>query len=571
MMGLPLGGGSFLEDSNEIGISREALANALKTNQLSMDNNQRSYAWGKENIIELFQDLQNAIDSNEPEYFLGSIVVTRRERYVVDGQQRLATTAIFLAAMRDYFLETDDVQRADSIERTYLLDRDFRSQEMVPRLSLSKRDHDFFRRRILSRPGSPERNTKPDQNRDSHQRILDAAEQSRDRINQITQPFNPSQRPSKLADWLDYLTNRARVIWISVPDIINAYIVFETLNDRGVELSISDLLKVSLFNLAGNRIQEAESRWDSMLGILESIGGEKLTKTYIRHLWIAMHGPTRERELLSKIKAVTTSKQQAVDLAGELAENAKHYSAILNPKHAFWATPASRHLISDLATLGVEQVRPLLLAIINRFSGKEIEISLRNLVAWSVRFLIYGGLGGGTLERHYSLRAQAIWKGKIKKATELADDMMSNLPGDVEFANVFATARVSQAHLARFYLRALELQHVGGDPCLVPSEDTEIVNLEHVWPERPGTKWGKVAADVAAAYHKRIGNLALLSSRINVAAANNSFDDKKPYLKQSPFKLTSAIARNKKWGPQEIDARQKELGRLAVMTWPLRR
>jgi hypothetical protein len=155
-----------------------------------------------------------------------------------------------------------------------------------------------------------------------------------------------------------------------------------------------------LFNIADDRLVEAEARWDAMLGTLEANGGEELAKTYLRHLWVAMQGPTRERELLTNIKKALTSKQSAIDLATELAESAKYYSAILNPANAIWADDTTRSLIDDLITLDVEQVRPLLLAIVKKFNSAEIRVSLRNLVSWTVRFLIYGGLGGGTLERH---------------------------------------------------------------------------------------------------------------------------------------------------------------------------
>jgi hypothetical protein len=312
MLSVPLGGGLNLSESNEIGISREALANALKTYTLSMDSNQRSYAWDRENVTELFQDLQAAIDDKEPEYFLGSIVVTRTAGHVVDGQQRLATTTILIAAMRDYCIENSEASRAEDLERDYLFSREFRSQQIIPHLSLSRRDHDFFMKRILSRPGEPARSVQPDKNRDSHQRIIKAAEIAKERVVQITAPYSPQQRADKIADWLEYLAKSARVIWISVPDDANAYTIFETLNDRGADLSISDLLKVNLFNIADDRLVEAESRWEAMLGTLESNGGEELAKNYMRHLWVAMQGPTRERELLGSIKKVLTSSQAAL-------------------------------------------------------------------------------------------------------------------------------------------------------------------------------------------------------------------------------------------------------------------
>jgi hypothetical protein len=184
-------GGLTMSITSKIGIGHEALANILKTRELSMDSNQRSYAWEPEHVLELFQDLQTAIDDKEPEYFLGSIVITTSEGHVVDGQQRLATTVILLASMRDYLLETGDEDRAIDIERDFLFHRDFRSQENVSRLTLNKKDHDFFQKRILSRPDEGGRSTPPAKNRDSHVRILQAQEIARARVKQITEPYAP--------------------------------------------------------------------------------------------------------------------------------------------------------------------------------------------------------------------------------------------------------------------------------------------------------------------------------------------------------------------------------------------
>lgn len=557
--------------SSEITIGHEALAHILKTQELSMDSNQRSYAWERENVQELFQDLQNAIAEKEPEYFLGSIVVTRTEQHVVDGQQRLATTAILLAAMRDYLLEFQDENRAHDIEHNYLFRRDFKTQETFARLSLNGRDNDFFKKRILSRPDSPDRKAPPSANRDSHQRLLRAAEVAKERVRLITDPFAPNLRAEKLSEWIDYLEKSARVIQITVPDDANAYTIFETLNDRGVDLSIADLLKVNVFNVSGDRFKEAESRWESMMGTLEAVGGEDLAKTYVRHLWVAMKGPTRERELLSEIKRALTSKQEAVDLATELAENAKFYTAILNPNHPHWGTNKTlQSLITDINALGAIQVRPLLLAVMKKFNSNDVESALRRLVAWSVRFLIYGGAGGGTLERNYALRAEAVWSGKIDTTDALTQDMLKVLPTDIEFLGAFEIARVARPHLARYYLRAMELKAQGNDPCLIPNPDTDVVSLEHVLPENPGPNW-KVKAEIAEAYYKRIGNLALLSTPINNSATvgNSDFAVKKPFLQQAPFTLTQEIANYSQWGPDQISERQLALAKLAVKTWPL--
>jgi len=69
--------------------------------------NQRSYAWRRSHVEDLFTDLNGAITKKAEEYFLGSIVVVVPDKAdyieVYDGQQRLATTMILIAAIRDFF------------------------------------------------------------------------------------------------------------------------------------------------------------------------------------------------------------------------------------------------------------------------------------------------------------------------------------------------------------------------------------------------------------------------------------------------------------------------------------
>jgi hypothetical protein len=204
-----------------------------------------------------------------------------------------------------------------------------------------------------------------------------------------------------------------------------------------------------------------------------------------------------------------------------------------------------------------------------RFAPQEIEKSLRNLVSWSVRFLIYGGAGGGTLERYYAERAKSIWKGTIQTANALADDMMNVLPSDTQFAEAFASARISRAHLARYYLRAMEIKKAGGDPCLIPNPDTDAVSVEHVLPENPDPSWN-VKPEIAEAFYRRIGNMVLLSTPINNDrdVGNKKFSVKQPFYASAPFELTKAVALFQDWGPDQIAERQEGLAKLAVKTWP---
>jgi Protein of unknown function (DUF1524) len=191
------------------------------------------------------------------------------------------------------------------------------------------------------------------------------------------------------------------------------------------------------------------------------------------------------------------------------------------------------------------------------------------MLSWSVRFLIAGGGGGGNLDRHYGLRAMEINEGKIKTAKALRESMADVAPIDTVFERAFANANVKRAPIARYYLRSIEMYlEDETNPQIVPSEDTNAVNLEHVLPVTPSQDW-KVTPEVAAAYYKRLGNMVLLDAEANAKVGNRNFDEKKKIYAVSPFEVTKPVAKFKTWGPDEIDERQKTLAKLAPKIWPL--
>ncbi|MEA2691633.1 MAG: hypothetical protein QOJ16_1020, partial [Acidobacteriota bacterium] len=535
-----------------------------------------SYAWDKTHANELFDDLETALTQDE-EYFLGSVVITKAGNSgtpeVVDGQQRLATSVIFLAAIRDYLLSIQDEEWASDIEAKFLLSRQYPSREVLPQLSLNAYDHEYYLKRVLYRPGTDERMSATPL-RASHRRIHANAQVAISRVKKIIAGATPEQRNLRLSNWIDYLRDRARLIVVLVPDDTHAYIMFETLNDRGLELSKVDLLKNYLFGRSGpDRQRETEQRWHSMIGVLESVGQEEVVSTYVRHLWASMHGPTRDRELFARIKAKVKSKNAVVQLASDLAENANTYAALLNPSHSLWGSygAGARRHIETLLLLRMEQVRPCLLALIGHVAQAQLPKILKLLVTCSVRFLIVGGLGGGTMEKHYTKVAQKVRAGEIASAADVLSAMREVSPNNAEFQEAFSRATVSQGHLARYYLRMLEIE-AGGEkePQHVPNQDERVITLEHVLPESPGKEW-RLDPDLMQAYYRRIGNLALLPKTPNELAGNEGYrSTKRAILKRSNFKLTFTIAENEEWGFAQIDKRQKELAELAVKAWPLR-
>ncbi len=548
------------------------IGTALLRNRLVVPLNQREYSWEDEHVTDLFYDLAQAIEGRKSSYFLGTIVLTRgkdNSLEVADGQQRLATTTILLAAIRDYFFARHDEMLVTSLEE-FLFTIVRETREKNPRLILNVDDNEYFRKRILCREGTPERSTVTAQ-KQSHSRIERAAQLAQAHVKGIISVHSEENRISRLNYWVKYIEESTLVILLTVADDLNAYVMFETLNDRGLRTSQSDLVKNYLFAKAEDRIAEAQQKWASMNGALETLEkDEPVTLTYLRHLVIALYGHTREREVFERVKEKVASRQQAVEFLDTLADCAADYVALSNPQHAKWNEyhPNIREYIRTLEPLQLIPMRPLMLAVARRFSKPEVEKAFRQFLFWSVRFLIAGGWRTGATEEALAKAAKEVSDCHIDTAKKLTTQLSDVLPTDSIFENRFATASVSKNTLARYYLRALELKATGNlEPEWIPN-DNVIINLEHVLPENPGVGW-TIDKGIVSAYYKRIGNMVLLKASANSAIGNSSFKAKRGVFKDSNFLFTKQVADKRVWGPQEIEERQKELAKIAVVTWPI--
>ena len=560
------------QPDRSIQFEHKGIGSVLAHNRLVVPPNQREYSWEVEHVQALFQDFEKAIEDGPASYFLGTIVLTQPssedDPEVADGQQRLATTTILLAAIRDYFWHSDTETRARAIEQEYLSRIDLATEETVPKLELNVDDKEFFTKYVLSRPDSRDRDTVPE--KESHKKIKKAAEIAALYLKGILDPVGDSYRVDILLRWERFIKDYAQVVQLIVPDHLNAFVMFETLNDRGLRASQADLVKNYLLSKADKKIHIARQNWAEMLGALESLGIDDIVVTYLRHFVICKQGPTRERELFGVVKDTVTSQYEAVQFVSKLANGASNYTALFNPQHVIWNEygKSTRGHVKAILELRIQQIRPLMLAVLTKFKKGEIKQAFRVFVGWSVRFLIVGGGRGGTLERHYGERAQEVNSGTIQTTNQLVSKMADVVPRDAAFEAAFAEATVSQTRLARYYLRSLERQaNNETEPELIPNDD-DAVNLEHILPSTPGDEWKNIAPDVAKATYKRIGNMVLLPAKKNVALGNKGFDKKRATYEQSRLTLTAAVAEYSTWTPDEIADRQKKLAAIAVQTWP---
>jgi hypothetical protein len=307
-----------------------------------------------------------------------------------------------------------------------------------------------------------------------------------------------------------------------------------------------------------------------MTGALETIAEAEIVKTFVRQYWISRYGVVRTAEFFNALKEKKQSDFEVVSFSDELVAAAGRYVPLLNSTHAFWNEypKEARKAVEILDTLGLVQTRPLLLAVMDKFPINEIAQVLMAMVSWAVRLLISGKQGSGALESVYGTAAKEVTEGRITNAAGVAKKVLPNIPTNEQFALDFAVAKVSKVDVARYYLRAMDSTQKGEpEPYLIPNDAS---SLEHVIPEKLTVDWKDISPQEHEDFLKRIGNLALLMPGANSKLSSKGFDVKKTeYAKVIELSLTQMLANYPKWGPADIEDRQKKLAEIAVKTWPI--
>ncbi|MGA2678332.1 MAG: DUF262 domain-containing HNH endonuclease family protein [Sedimentisphaerales bacterium] len=566
---------SKIQHKPQIRFDQMGIGTILKTYWLKVPPHQREYRWEDTHVVTLFEDLQKALTSDEPEYFLGTIVTIPDSDgvlEVIDGQQRLATITILLSQIRHY-LQTIEPELALSV-KPFLTEYDRGQRAEVPKLKLNLTDNEFFINTLTAQMlPMPLAASAPISNK----RLRNAFLLAEDYVKKIIAPANPKNYGDELNKWIDFIVSNAEVILLRVPTGANAYKMFETLNDRGLKTSQADLVKNYLFGAAGGRYQEAQNAWSSMIGALSTLQGEDdekedITVIFLRSALMAIQGFLRKNEVYEAVQGLAKGPQTVITLLKNLEELAKVYAATFYQDHERWnkCPDSLKHAIQTINDFDIKPFRHAILSVAAKFEPKEITEVFQMFVSLGVRLLVASSTRSGNIEDNMARVAHKIFKGDIKTKKEVYKEIAGIIPSDEQFNQAFQAATVSKAQFARYYLRAMEsVAQSKSEPWYVPNSDKELMTLEHVLPEEPGNNWPQFTEEEVEAYCKRIGNLCLLPKKPNNDLRSANQKEKFAVYKGCPYTLTSQIANVPKWTKDTIIQRQKTLADLAMKAWPL--
>ena len=308
---------------------------------------------------------------------------------------------------------------ADKIQTAFVGGADIGESEIEARLILNAANNPTFNEFVVNSVPTPEikaslsKLKKQDRNR----KLLEAALYCRHRIEELAEQNNDADKTAKsVMATIKYLRDSVSAARLTVSSDGAAFTIFETLNDRGMDLSPLDLVKNYLFGQAEKKskesIRDMESRWTQMMAILTAVRADNFLKTF----WTSRHGRIQKLYLFQSLKKTHNSPDSAIDLSMDMLAASEQYAALDNAEDPVWAPYGKkvRRRIRSLRLLSSSQLRPVILAALNKFDVNEVVRLLWLLEVLIVRYQLVGGERTGRLEISCARLAKSIFDEKIK-------------------------------------------------------------------------------------------------------------------------------------------------------------
>lgn len=539
---------------------------------------QRTYAWHRDQLDRLWHDILAQADAlrdgtASPGHFIGSLVLAPAPNVVaggvarwlvVDGQQRLTTILLALAALRDH-VRAESPQDADRVHRQCLVN-EWQTGNDHLKLLPTQTDRPAFEACIIGthKPGGGN--------------VAAAYRFFRESLAAADDPDDPHDiRRIEQA-----IRSRLDLVSVTADHDDNVHRIFESLNNTGMKLTLGDLLRNYLFMLLPTR---AEAVYTTIWSPMQDRLGAEHVET-LAYLDLQLRGRPEIRrsdtyqEQQRRFRPIEHDEAAVEAEIVQLARRAGHLRAVLEP-----ATADDPEIAAGLRRLkdwGTEAVHPVLMVLLDRrergsAAPGETATAMLHLESYLVRRMLCGRTAAGIN------RALAQAANHIADKADAADALREFLsqprrqwPDDDQLAAGIAGLNfywIGKASQRLFVLRRLEESY--GHKELINWEDTKV-QIEHVLPQSPTPEWldgleadaepGETAIDLHERIVHRLGNLTVTG--YNPDLSNKPFAAKRKLLDKSHFSMSREVAEQESWGLPQIEARGLAMAERAADVWP---
>ena len=527
---------------------------------------QRHYEWGRKEMDQLLGDLGDAFDTHRDDpssgafHFLGNVILFANQTgqlEVVDGQQRLTSLTLLLAAARN-LCEPGPVQA--TLTNTLLIGASAGPKgEPSSRLHLHRGDNEFLREHILPATTAAALSAIGKQDRIGAECL---------RSNALTaQNWLALRQTAERSGFINFILASGRFVEIRVNNEDDAFRIFETVNNRGRPISSEDVLRYALVEFATDDMAKRDeflARWDNM----EAELGPRGMKRFIAGWRTRVAKGARPREPLHRtvLASFTTPEEARIFLDTELSADLSIFRQIENADVEISEGPQKARIdtiLQSLELLDFDEWLPVATELIRRGSRlpERLALDLARVERLAWYYYLNRDDKGIYLDRRDRFAA-------LMKIVSRAGTLDELLPRSLLSTEDRAKMRdIIQARLDPKWipLRSLLVRF----EMALASEELRIVRddltIEHVLPLRPQTKaWLSLydnSQRVVTEHAELIGNLCLVSSELNTRLGNQIYANKRKLMLKhglpahSP--LAADVARDTQWTREVIKRRSK--------------
>jgi hypothetical protein len=570
---------------------------------------QRRYSWHEKQLWELLDDISLLEGSDT--HLLGSIVCLTghhkagmNKLELVDGQQRLTSISILLHCILEKLKEEGQVSEAQDIER--LLQAKALGGNPVRKIALDSLDAAEFEEQVSGR--QPEHPVNPN--------LTFAFKTFREWVN--------GKELSQITTFLYRLQNQAMVIRLDVSDAKDAFKLFETINNRGLRLSPTDIIKNFVLGNAARfgpkALELARSRWAELIRNLDGTSFEAFFRHFMtaqlkRRITVSYVVPNFKTLFMRSVKEAAklpdrhwytdeddADSAETAEMAEEspegisepedlreikqisfaqflerLVQSAKIYSDIVlartgNPK--LDRRLAHLRMIKSVQTYGF---------LMSLRAGGCSDRNLETILALTEAFLFRRHICRERSNENETVFARLCGADPHDPISTVREAYREYCPSDDKFKEEFISGSFPAGLIerARYCLEQIELHQHGKYPELFVG-GPDVVHVEHIIPQKIKTRkakdlfgdWptylGSKSDLLHPKYVGRIGNLTLFAGPLNIGASNNPYARKKAAYSDSAIKMTQSLPRKfPEFRFKQVDKRAEEFASLAVKLWPM--
>lgn len=518
---------------------------------------QRNYRWEQPQWAKLWESL---FEIQAPEkrgnHFMGFLVFVpgvaqpgqHTTFHLIDGQQRLSTASLVLAAIRNVAREKGDNDLADEIHQYYLT-HPLKKGDQHYRLLPKERDQESYLS-IVSGQG------------EAKGRMADAINYFEERLNEI-------EVADQLRKIFETVCQRLEFMCATL-ETENAYNIFKSLNSTGVALGQSDLIRNFIFmHVAPDDHDEfdrvlwgdLETRFATPDGVLDEERFSRFFRDYLMSSGRYVPPKATFENFETRYEATDFSPH---DLVKQLNICAADYEIIAGLSSDSDVRVTEK--LADLNQFESSTTYPLLLALFEmRRKGIIDSIKLSHAIDMLRGFILRRFICGETSRGYGQMFVRALSKnqGDPVKAMEMYL-LERGWPDDHRFEGAFVEFPLYERGYTWEVLATIERSRRHKEPASLDN-----AQVEHVLPQTLNESWVEALGSRAEAIHAewlhRPGNLSL--SGYNPELWNHPFKKKRERYAQSNIVLTRELASYDRWTDQEILKRGTQLGREAAQIW----